>query len=382
MQGGKELNNVGLHRGRRRGRAEASHGLTLSVEEELCEVPLDASAESPFQLGLEPDVKGVGPAAVDLDLLEHVERDAEASNKVADVVSGTGLLLAELIARESENRQTLRLESGIQRLKLCVIPLGQPSEARHVDDDDDASEVLGESYLVAVEVAGGKVSEGLLCSGRSAHPEEQVLVLKVVRAGDVLEDLDILHPLANGDGFGARDMETQAKPVDGLGGNEALRVLAQAPAAIRDLDSAGPEHLGDERSKLLVRVLDFLAGGVRRAPVDRIGARRSQPVKDKVVRELLVRIGHVTEEPLVHQPLPESGRLLALCQSRVGDAEIAQKPVHELLADKALLVGLQTVLAVLDLNALGRIAHLAHKRLDVHARIQAHRVPGLFGRHE
>ena len=125
---------------------EASHDLSLLVDEELGEVPLDVglllvvgvrlgkhileqgsngvvhipSCET--LLLLEELEKGIGIVAIDLDLLEAGELCAEVQfTELVDAFVCTRSLLSELVAGEVENLETLSVILLIEFLQFVIL---------------------------------------------------------------------------------------------------------------------------------------------------------------------------------------------------------------------------------------------------------------------
>src|SRR5438105_15913777 len=91
---------------------EARHHLAVGRDEELLEVPLDVAGLT-VGIGLlgQYVVERMAPFAVDLDLLEHRERDPVARRtELRDLLGAARLLLSELVAGEPEDRESLGSE--------------------------------------------------------------------------------------------------------------------------------------------------------------------------------------------------------------------------------------------------------------------------------
>lgn len=99
------LQNGRLQRLRLGSRSPPALHLAVLADEELLKVPLDAlQAHQAGLLRLEPLKQRVGTVAVDLDLLHDGEGDAKVDLAEAlDVIVGSGLLRAELVAGEAED---------------------------------------------------------------------------------------------------------------------------------------------------------------------------------------------------------------------------------------------------------------------------------------
>ena len=90
--------------------------LTIGVNEELMEVPLDIRA---CHLGgtdaelAHPSPGGVSIFAVDVGLLNNGESDSVLGLELDDVVSRAGLLVVELVARVGDNLEAVILVFGV-----------------------------------------------------------------------------------------------------------------------------------------------------------------------------------------------------------------------------------------------------------------------------
>ena len=149
----------------------ATLDLAVASDEELLEVPLDhLEAHKSGLLFLEPLVDGAGLVAVDIDLLHDGERDTICSTasvigvsrmrktgkltvdlaEVLDLIVGSGLLRAELVAREAEEDNivtVLLLELLVQSLEAGVLR-GEAALGGRVDDEDNLALVVGEVNLL------------------------------------------------------------------------------------------------------------------------------------------------------------------------------------------------------------------------------------------
>lgn len=128
--------------------------LTVGRDKELFKVPLDAlQAEYTGHSVLHPGKDGRGLVAVDVQLAEHGEGNAIVDlAEGLDLVVGTGVLAAELVAGESEDFKVLR----VLRLELLVEfleALELRSEATlggGVDGEDDLAFERGKRERLAL----------------------------------------------------------------------------------------------------------------------------------------------------------------------------------------------------------------------------------------
>ena len=104
------------------------------------------SPASPSRVGERDQllVDRVAAVAVDLDLLEHRERDAVGGRaEGGDLLGGPGLLGAELIAGEAEDGESLVAVGLLQALEPLVLGC-QPAFRGHVDDQQRLAAVVGD----------------------------------------------------------------------------------------------------------------------------------------------------------------------------------------------------------------------------------------------
>jgi hypothetical protein len=88
-------------------------------------------------IGLQPLVEITGTVAIDLDFAEHGELDPElATRKLENLLVATRFLLAELVAGETQDRETLALVVVMKGTQTCVLGR-QPSLTGDVDDQAD-----------------------------------------------------------------------------------------------------------------------------------------------------------------------------------------------------------------------------------------------------
>ena len=80
--------------------------LSVLVDDEFCEIPLDGINQSSALFFLQVLEKWVGVFAVDVNLIEQIEVDLAILNEALNFLSIARLLMTKLIARESENSQT------------------------------------------------------------------------------------------------------------------------------------------------------------------------------------------------------------------------------------------------------------------------------------
>eukprot|EP00999_Lentomonas_sp_LEN2_P000226 NODE_1221_length_947_cov_211.819512_g1175_i0.p1 GENE.NODE_1221_length_947_cov_211.819512_g1175_i0~~NODE_1221_length_947_cov_211.819512_g1175_i0.p1 ORF type:complete len:126 (+),score=16.50 NODE_1221_length_947_cov_211.819512_g1175_i0:483-860(+) len=86
-------------------------------------------------------------------------QDAVLLGELLDGSISAGLLMAELIARESQNGQSstvVLVELTLQLGELSVIRFGFPSEGSHVDNQDNTASQLFEGIGLLIDIGGNK----------------------------------------------------------------------------------------------------------------------------------------------------------------------------------------------------------------------------------
>src|SRR5690606_32450831 len=103
------------------GRKTLDHA-TVPPNEEFGEIPFDDPTEKPGRAFLEPLVKRMGPATVDIDALENREAHAIGHGaELGDFPGGSRLLPSELIAGETEDNKALVAILALQRLEALIL---------------------------------------------------------------------------------------------------------------------------------------------------------------------------------------------------------------------------------------------------------------------
>ena len=139
---------------RRDHRVEPLDHFAVSTDQELLEVPPDVSA-----LGLlaQPLVELAGAVAVDLDLAEHREGDAElGGGELEHLGIAARLLCTELVAGEGEDGEPGCFVAVMERTQTCVLA-GEASIARNVDDEEHPAAVGVECHLITGDRRHGEV---------------------------------------------------------------------------------------------------------------------------------------------------------------------------------------------------------------------------------
>lgn len=82
--------------------------LSVLVDDELCEIPLDGIDQSSALFFLQVLEKWMGVFSVDVNLIEQIEVDLAILNEALNFFGIAWLLMTELITGESENSQTCK----------------------------------------------------------------------------------------------------------------------------------------------------------------------------------------------------------------------------------------------------------------------------------
>jgi hypothetical protein len=124
-------------------RGEARDDLPGPIDQELREIPGNVGVAVLVRLlRFQEIVEVTGPVAVDFDLREERKSDTVSGfRELQDFGVAAGLLAAELIARESEDREVLRAEAFEEGMQTCILG-GESSLARQIDDQADLAPIL------------------------------------------------------------------------------------------------------------------------------------------------------------------------------------------------------------------------------------------------
>src|SRR3954454_490982 len=181
---GERLLDVGGDPLGRRGRAVALADGAVPADQELGEVPLDRAAHHPGPLLAKPLEERVRLVAVYVDLLEERERDAVVLlAERADLLGATGLLPAELVAREAEHGETVVGVLRVQLLEALVLR-GEAALRGGVDHEHHLAVVRAQRLLLAGQGVSGEVAQpghvsprssprGAGCAHRTPHNAER-----------------------------------------------------------------------------------------------------------------------------------------------------------------------------------------------------------------
>ena len=134
----------------RDGRPPTSQDLSVPADEKLGEVPANVLVALFVRIAaLEELVEIASSVPVDLDLGEHREVGVVlGAGEFEDLFVRTGLLGAELVAREAQDVEALVLVLFMKGTQTCVLA-GEASTAGEVDYQADRAFVVGEALLLA-----------------------------------------------------------------------------------------------------------------------------------------------------------------------------------------------------------------------------------------
>ena len=141
-------------------RLEAGNGVALGVDQELGEVPTDITVAAAGLFRAQPLIELAGAGAVDLDLAEHRESDAELGlGELGDLLVAAGLLGAELVTGEAEDGDLAGVVKGTQ---TCVLR-GEASLGSEVDRQARSALELLERERRAVDRVHRQVVKAHVC---------------------------------------------------------------------------------------------------------------------------------------------------------------------------------------------------------------------------
>ena len=164
LQGG--LDCLDQFPGTRRGHAaESLDGLSILADQNLSEVPFDASFQRTF-IANYAFVQRMTVRAVDVYLRVHRESHSVLGRaKFFDLFFGSGFLSSELIAWESANYKTLVLELLVQFFQALVLA-GKSAFGCDVYHKDDFALVLGKGGFLTIDVLELVIVNSTCVSGR------------------------------------------------------------------------------------------------------------------------------------------------------------------------------------------------------------------------
>jgi hypothetical protein len=128
---------------------------TISINNEYGKVPKDKLSLTPipaFTIASQPMIDRVHVFPIDIDLRHHLEFSPEATSERFDFSFTAWLLIFELVARESNNFQTLVSHIIIQDHQLLIVSFGNSSGARDIDNQETLEFVLQICELEQVSI--------------------------------------------------------------------------------------------------------------------------------------------------------------------------------------------------------------------------------------
>lgn len=144
-------------------RTKTLYRFAVLIDEELGEIPLHAAAKEAAQFAFEVLEHRMGVATVHIDFLEHREAHAVIDlAKLADLTGSTGLLVAELVARETEHNDTAVFVLAVQCLEPFVLRC-ESAFAGGIDHEHDLSGVLLHVNGLTTQRVGLKFVKRLGC---------------------------------------------------------------------------------------------------------------------------------------------------------------------------------------------------------------------------
>src|SRR5215471_3356073 len=138
---------------------KSPQGRSLPVDEKLREIPLHASAEDAGQAGGQPAKQRVRASALDVSLFKHGKADTIIKEALVPDGGGiSGLLVAELVAGETQNHETPVFVFPVQVFKARI--LGRETAfARGVDDQDSFAREALQRDLLTLQRARAELIE-------------------------------------------------------------------------------------------------------------------------------------------------------------------------------------------------------------------------------
>jgi len=174
--------NHALHAvGRRLGAGPVNRN-SLTVDQELCVIPLDRTGEPSTLDSLHVFVERMGIIAVDVDFAVHVKGvPVLFLHSLLDLRIGARFLARKLVARECCDTESVSLIFFVQSLKLMVVGVGQTSVGGDIHNNYDFPGVFfSELDESSVDVIGFELVDGrcqsrvrLLCPDHSQVEQER-----------------------------------------------------------------------------------------------------------------------------------------------------------------------------------------------------------------
>jgi len=139
--------------------AKPSNRNSIFINDKFCEIPLDGVDQHASLLRLQVLEKRMSIAAIDVDLIEHVELDIVTSSELFDFGVCSGFLSSELIARKCQNGQPpiFRAVLLIHLDQLGVVDRRLASLACNIYYDGDLAAVFVQTYLISIDGLGCEV---------------------------------------------------------------------------------------------------------------------------------------------------------------------------------------------------------------------------------
>ena len=128
------------------------YGLTLSIDQEFCEIPLDGfRSKYPGLRRFQVTIKRMCLRTVDIDLRKQWKRHSVVQTaETQNFALGPGLLSSELIAGESQNHEALILVLFIKGFQSLVLR-SESAFAGDVDDQQNFSTECRKRNFISVD---------------------------------------------------------------------------------------------------------------------------------------------------------------------------------------------------------------------------------------
>lgn len=154
----QKLSNVRVNGRRRGGGSPSVDHISLTVNEELFKIPLDAlESQQSSLLRLEEVVHGVLVRSIHVNLLENGESDTVVElAELSDLLISAGFLASKLVGGESNNLKALVVVLFVQCLQTLVLG-GESTLGGDIDNEDNLALQLLKRKGLALLVGRGQV---------------------------------------------------------------------------------------------------------------------------------------------------------------------------------------------------------------------------------
>lgn len=110
-------------------------------DDKLGEIPLDTVSHEPVRSILHPSPQRMSGRSININLFRHDKLWIVSTSKGADGFGGAGFLIAELVAREEEDTESLVVVFVEEFGELRIVASGEATLCGHVNDNNNLSTV-------------------------------------------------------------------------------------------------------------------------------------------------------------------------------------------------------------------------------------------------